>query len=218
MITTISYDQDEILWNILKMHVKAPTFDLDPCFGGGRFYSKIIKPPKRFDIDPCDDSVKAADCTNLPLEDGSVSSVIFDPPFVCGHQKKGKTGIIKSRFSSFRKVPELWDFYYASMQEFHRVLAPGGWLVFKCQDTVEDHKNFFSHCEIMNMALDLGYYPKDLFVLVAKNRIKRANQKNQVHARKYHCYFWVFQKAACKVKYGERNMSTTKPTHKRDDE
>jgi hypothetical protein len=54
------------------------------------------------------------------------------------------------------------------------------------------------------MALQVGFYPKDLFILMAKNRINSFNGekwKNQYHARKHHSYFWVFQKSKCKVNY-----------------
>ena len=126
---------------------------------------------------------------------------MFDPPFVCGHRKSGKAGIIKSTYGSYKYIKDLWGMYGDAMTEFRRVLEPNGWLVFKCQDTVQDHKNYFSHVEIMNMAIERGFYPKDFFILLAKNRIIRANQKNQEHARKYHSYFWVFQNRPSKVIY-----------------
>jgi hypothetical protein len=77
-------------------------------------------------------------------------------------------------------------------------------LVFKCQDVVCSGKNHFTHCLIMNMALSIGYYPKDLFVLMTKNRLNSFNNEKwttQYHARKHHSYFWVFQKIENKVDY-----------------
>jgi hypothetical protein len=55
----------------------------------------------------------------------------------------------------------------------------------------------------MNMALELGFYPKDLFILTAKMRINSFGGRwnKQEHARKYHSYFWVFEKIKPKVKY-----------------
>ena len=53
-----------------------------------------------------------------------------------------------------------------------------------------------SHVFIMNEAVKLGFYPKDLFILLAKNRLVADWQvKNQKNARKFHSYFWVFEKA-----------------------
>ena len=217
MISTLGFSQDDMLKDIVSLHLKTDTFDLDPCFGNGGFYKVLPKPKLCFDISPVSQEVQSSDCTSLPLPDESIGSIIFDPPFICGHKTdEGKAGIIKSRFSSFRKVNELWAFYYLSMKEFFRVLKDDGCLVFKCQDTVEDHKNHFTHCEIMSMALDIGLYPKDLFVLGAKHRLPRANQSKQEHARKFHCFFWVFLKQKCKVKYGNWVGEISTPSHMRD--
>ena len=59
-----------------------------------------------------------------------------------------------------------------------------------------------SHVFIMNEAVKIGFYPKDLFILLAKNRVVADWQvKNQKNARKFHSYFWVFQKAIKNIEY-----------------
>ena len=59
-----------------------------------------------------------------------------------------------------------------------------------------------SHCFIYNEAVNVGFYPKDLFILLAKNRlIADWQMKNQKNARKFHSYFWVFQKSSKKFDY-----------------
>lgn len=81
-------------------------------------------------------------------------------------------------------------------------LATNGILIFKCQDKISSGKQYMSHCFIMNEAVKIGFYPKDLFILIAKQRLvadwQAVNQKN---ARKYHSYFWVFQKSNRAVQY-----------------
>lgn len=72
-------------------------------------------------------------------------------------------------------------------------------MIFKCQDVVFSAKNHFTHVWVMNEALKLGFYPKDLFILLARNRL--TDGRKQQHARKFHSYFWVFKKATCKVSY-----------------
>lgn len=204
MISTIRYNQHELLQDILKLHVKAETFHCDPTYGKGNFYTgtpKIFIPQLVSDISPKFDFVVERDCRGLYFQDNSINSIIFDPPFVCGHRKKGKEGIMKARYGSFKYIKDLWQFYGDSMTEFKRVLRPDGWLVFKCQDTVQDHKNYFSHVKVMNMAIEREFYPKDFLVLLAKHRLPRHNQKNQEHARKYHSYFWVFQNRKSRVQY-----------------
>ena len=48
-----------------------------------------------------------------------------------------------------------------------------------------------------------GFYPKDLFILHNNVRINSFGTKwtKQEHARKYHSYFWVFEKRKSKVTY-----------------
>ena len=53
-----------------------------------------------------------------------------------------------------------------------------------------------------NEAINIGFYPKDLFILLAKNRLVADWQvKNQKNARKYHSYFWVFEKSSKRIEY-----------------
>lgn len=53
----------------------------------------------------------------------------------------------------------------------------------------------------MNMAVSAGLYPKDLFILLAKNRIIGYNHAKQKHARKFHSYYWVFKNEPFSVDY-----------------
>ncbi len=100
---------------------------------------------------------------------------MFDPPFVIGIPNGSKdtegSNIITNRFSSFKTLDDLWDFYHESLHEFKRLLRPNGILIFKCQDTVSSAKQCLSHVEIINYALSIGFYPLDLFILLARNRL-----------------------------------------------
>lgn len=101
---------------------------------------------------------------------------------------------MKERFGTFRNINSLWEFYYKSLEEFYRILKKGGTLVFKCQDTVDSGKNRLSHVYIINSAENIGFYTKDLYILLAKSRLIRSGMKSQIHARKFHSYFLVFEK------------------------
>ena len=202
MIPTISYDQHDIIRWILELHIDNQRFDLDPTYSKGVFYrpDDIPEPMFKADINPIGEGVLAQDVTDMQYNNCIFDSVIFDPPFVTGSKKDGKPGIIKTRFSYLRNQSELWEFYLLAMQEIYRVLKPNGVMVFKCQDQIESSKNYFNHVWIMNEAYKMGFYPKDLFVKLSKHVMNRSNWKQQ-HARKYHCYFWVFRKTDSKVKY-----------------
>lgn len=89
--------------------------------------------------------------------------------------------------------------YGNSLKEFYRILKENGIVIFKCQDVVSGSKQYFTHVWIMYKALEIGFYPLDLFILLAKNRI--LDGREQQHARKFHSYFWVFKKMECRVNY-----------------
>lgn len=208
LITSVSYSDEEIINNILKLHVKNNIIDCDPTYSIGNFYNKTnIQPPKyKFDINPQVDGVEYADARNLPLRNDSINCLMFDPPFLAttgkSLEQSGGGNIINKRFGVYPNEKILHKFYIDSMKEFYRVLNKDGILIFKCQDKVSSGKQYMSHVFIMNQAINIGFYPKDLFILIAKNRIIANWQlKNQKHARKYHSYYWVFQKTNKLVEY-----------------
>lgn len=207
MIKSISYDQGEIIRDILNLHVPEHKIDCDPTYSKGIFYTNtsIETPRYKFDILPYNDTVIYADCRNLPLDNCSLNCIIFDPPFLAttGKSLKEENGnIINKRFGVYSNEKELHQFYIDSMKEFYRILKDKGILIFKCQDKVSSGKQYMSHVFIMNEAVKLGFYPKDLFILLAKSRIVADWQlKNQKNARKFHSYFWVFQKCDTQIQY-----------------
>ena len=197
VVRSISFDQDEIIANILSLHSKDGKIDIDPTYSTGNFYRGRIPQPKlKFDIEPQIKGVLYAKAQELPVKSDSAFTIMFDPPFVVGSHNEGFiSGIIKDRFGYYKNMDELWKFYKDSLIEFYRILTKGGIVIFKCQDTVSGGKNYFSSMEIYKMANEVGYYAKDLFIYLSKSRIvPKRDILNQQHARKFHTYFWVFEK------------------------
>jgi len=199
VIKSISFDQNEILRNIIKLYIEEGFFECDPTYSKGNFYKKGIKEPiHKFDLYPQTNDTIEASSDDLPLDNESVNSILFDPVFTVGipNSSKGKSGsnIIANRFGSFKTMKDLWDYYYKTLKECHRILKPNKFLVVKCQDTVSSSKQYLSHVELINQGTEIGFYCKDMFILNAKNRILSGKHSKQVHARKYHSYFLVFQK------------------------
>ena len=192
VIKSISFSQEEILQAIISLHTGG--IECDVTYGSGCFYKKLKQPTFCFDLAPRKEGVIQADVCQLPLHDSAVRSVMFDPPFMA-HTGPGAT--LKSRFGELvGTIKDLWNFYFAALKEIHLVLITGGWCVFKCKDGVLSWVNNFTHCEIYAMAKVLGFVPKDLFILLAKNRMMHPKHAVQKHARKYHSYFWVLRKRA----------------------
>ena len=100
-------DEAELLRMVIRLHCHNG-FELDPTYSTGNFYKTIPQPKYKFDIDPQSREVIQADCRKLPLENESVESIMFDPPFVAGIGREGKPGIIRTRFGSYKSIEELW--------------------------------------------------------------------------------------------------------------
>lgn len=206
-IRSVSDSQTEIIKNILKLHVPGGKIDCDATFSKGLFYKDgdIALPHYRFDIAPKFKDVICSDCRNLPLLDSSINCMILDPPFLA---TKGKSlasdsgNIINKRFGVYPDEKSLHQFYADSIAEAYRVLNDKGILIFKCQDKVSSGKQYMSHVFIANSAISCGFYPKDLLILTSKSRLTvKWQMKHQKHARKYHCYFWAFQKNGYVIDY-----------------
>lgn len=203
MIQSISFNEAEIQENILKLHSDLDHYQLDPCYSKGVFYKRIKQPDFKYDMSPQTEDTKKADVRNLPIFDSLIETIMFDPPFVIGVPNASKntkgSNQIFNRFSGFYSKKEQTDFYRDSLKELFRVLKDGGIIAFKCQDTVSSGKQYIVHNEIINMAEEIGFYVKDLFILLKKHRMNSGKWKVQRHARKHHCYYIVLKKVSKRV-------------------
>lgn len=195
LIKAHSFSQREILESIMRLHTGP--IEADVTFGRGGLWRGLARPRLCFDLNPVAGGTPAApvipgDVRRLPVKSGSLASAVFDPPFMV---TTGPGARIKDRFGTIGKnIEELWQFYFLALHELHRVIQPGGWLVVKCQDVVNSGRNHWSSCVLREQAESLGFRTVDRFVLLATMRLTPKTQQRQVHARKYHCFFWVFRK------------------------
>lgn len=151
-------------------------------------------PILKFDKTPQIDGVQANDImSGLPLNDNSIKSIVFDPPFMFGTHGQTKNNLMTKRFTMFDSWLELESMYKKSLQEFYRVLKKNGIVAFKCQDYT-DSKTTLTHCFVHNWALEIGFKIEDLFIMAFKGGRVWNSNLTQKHARKYHSYWFVLRK------------------------
>jgi hypothetical protein len=205
---------------ILTLHVRPGSVVADVTFGSGVFWKKV---PKGLYTVKTTDIADGIDCRNLPYENQSLDCVVLDPPYMEGFFRKSSShkagGGTHSAFRSYysngdEKADDAakWhaavsDLYFKAGREAHRVLKDNGILIVKCQDEVSANRQWLTHIEIYNEYHTLGFYCKDLFVVVRENRPVVARLKKQVHARKNHSYFMIFVKCPAGKK-GKKLRST----------
>jgi hypothetical protein len=197
-IKSVSEDQTYIIKSIMTL-CNIEVFDADITFGNGKFWSNLPKPLHCFDIDPQTKDTIKADSRSLPLNNGTLTSIMFDPPFLT-YIKQGRehNSIMGKRFGGYWKYTELEDHYVKTIVEAHRVLDKKGILVIKCQDIIHNHVLHSTHINIVKWA-DSLFRLKDLFILPAKHRMDMPQKLNeqtrtQKHARIYHSYFLVLER------------------------
>lgn len=211
VIKSISHDQKEIMYNIMRLHNNGKPFYADMTYSSGKFYEQkkndkyiIPQPTIKLDVVPqFEDVIKLEPIGKLPFEDNSIDSIVIDLPFVIAPRDSASTkldnqdgrNVIMNRFSSYYPVAEMLESYYHWCSEAYRVLIPNGICVFKCQSTVTGGKQLMS-CEYSWLcATSVGFYTLDQFFLIAKNRLHSGKIKTQQHARKYTSTFYVFKKS-----------------------
>jgi len=175
-------------------------------FGKGIFWKHV--PRDHYRLLPSDITT-GVDCRNLPYADESIDCVVLDPPYMEGLFRRteaqlagsGSYAAFRATYSNGEAVARgpkyhqaVLDPYFKAGREAYRVLRPQGVLIVKCQDEVSANRQHLTHVEIINDYQSIGFYAKDLFVLVRPNRPAVSRMKKQVHARKNHSYFIVFVK------------------------
>lgn len=207
IIKSIFNSDSDAIFSALEIHSTNKIIDVDPTYSIGNFYknTKLPQPTLKFDIFPQALDVIKSDARSLPIANNSVNTIVFDPPFLAttgkSLQANNQSNIIAKRFSVFQSEKELHQFYVDSLKEFYRILRHKGIVIFKCQDKVSSGKQYFSHVFIINEAQKIGYYVKDMGILLAKSRLVAHWQKNQKHFRKFHSYYIILSKESKNIEY-----------------
>ena len=191
---------------ILALHIPKGARIADVTYGNGVFWRGVEATEYNL---VTSDIATGIDCRALPYEAASFDAVVLDPPYMEGLlRNNGAHKAGNGTFAAFREYyangdeknggpkwhDAVTDLYYRAGAEAYRVLKENGVLIVKCQDEVSANRQRLTHVEIINHYEQLGFYTKDLFVVVRANKAGISRLKKQVHARKNHSYFLVFVK------------------------
>jgi hypothetical protein len=195
----------DIFPDILHLHVPLGSRIADVTWGKGVFWRKVA--PSDYEVFPSDLKT-GTDCRALPYEADSMDAVVLDPPYMEGLFRQSESNLAgNGSHAAFRenysngaetstgpKYHEaVLDLYFRAGSEAKRVLRRGGVFIVKCQDEVSANRQRLTHVELINHFENEGFYTKDLFVVVRSNRPGMSRVITQVHARKSHSYFLIFQ-------------------------
>jgi hypothetical protein len=196
----------EIFPQVLSLHVPEGSTVADVTYGKGVFWKNV--PEGKYVLKATDIS-GGIDCRALPYDSGSIDCVVLDPPYMEGFFRRanshkagsGTHNAFREHYSNGNEkaTGPKWhaavlDLYFGAGREAHRVLRESGIFIVKCQDEVSANRQNLTHVELINAYENMGFYVKDLFVVVRPNRPAVSRLKKQVHARKNHSYFLVFLK------------------------
>jgi hypothetical protein len=212
----------EVFAQIAELHIPPGSVVADVTYGMGVFWQQVPRGRYKLLFSDMDAKCASdprhnervrtgVDCRDLPYEDHSLDCVVLDPPYMEGFFREQTENLAGSgTHCTFRNAysngkptgpgtagpkwhDAVTDLYFKAIVEAKRVLRKGGIFVVKCQDEVSANKQRLTHVEIITAAESIGFYAKDLFVVVRPNRPVVSRLKKQVHARKNHSYFLVFE-------------------------
>jgi len=206
VLSTHIGDNASIFPTILSLHVPEGSTIADVTYGTGIFWKNVDVTKYKL---LASDAKTGADCRQLPYENESLDCVVLDPPYMEGLFRREKGHLAGGgNYAPFRSTysnglettagpkyhEAVLDLYFKAGAEALRVLKRGGKFIVKCQDEVSANLQRLTHVELINWYEGLGFYTKDLFVVVRSNKPGISRLVKQEHARKNHSYFLVFAK------------------------
>jgi len=205
---------NEVFPKVLDLHVEDGAKMLDVTWGKGVFWQDVDLGNFEVygsDLDPEKSPAGySVDCRNLPFEDNSFDVIVLDPPYAEGFFRRNKDmmagdgshstfrdhysngEVLDTKGSKYHQA--VLDLYCEAGMEAHRVLREDGTFIVKVQDEVSANTQELTHIQITNFYEgELDFYTKDLFVTVRSNKPAVSGMHNQVHARKNHSFFMIYE-------------------------
>ena len=118
---------------------------------------------------------------------------MVDPPFLILQSQWLRNSKVKERFDSFDTFAEAKEANLYLLRLAWSKLRKNGILVFKTMDIRAEAKNIWMSRYVQEWAEEIGFSLIDTFILIAPSKILNRGMNQRV-ARKFHSYFFVFQK------------------------
>lgn len=182
----------DLIAQVCKLYAASGMSIADVTWGKGAFWKSVDT--SQYDFYPTD-LKDGIDFRALPYADSSFDIVVLDPPYA----HNPGTMFVEATYNNGATTrgmyhSDIQKLYTDGMIEARRVLKDAGLLWVKCQDEIESGRQCYSHIEIYLTASQMGFYAKDLFVLM-QDTYPTIQSKKQQHARKNHSYLWIFRKS-----------------------
>lgn len=209
-------DSSELFPKILDLHVDDGARIADTTHGTGVFWKNIDLESRGMELVTSDIKQKTdglsmiGDCRALPLQDDSLDCMILDPPYAEGYYRRNQDHMAgNGSHKSFRDTysggraydgagkyhQAVLETYFEGGHEAERVLGDDGVLIIKIMDEVSSNTQELAHIQVTNYyEEELDFYTKDLFIQVRKEKPSVVGMNRQVHARKNHSYFLVYER------------------------
>lgn len=170
---------------------------IDPTWGGGKFWT-VWQPDVLVgsDINPeRSPTGTSVDATDLPYDDGSFQAVVIDPPYKLNGTSTGAGPSALDHPFGVERYASWQDRHILMTQmltEGERVLAKGGYLLFKCQDQVCSGKVRWQTREFSDHGESLGLTLEDWLNFPGSR--PQPSGRRQLHARRNYSTLLVFKK------------------------
>jgi 16S rRNA G966 N2-methylase RsmD len=206
----------QVFPQVLQLHVDAGAKIADVTYGKGNFWDNVSN--ETYDLfctdinpnrSPDSPDGEGVDCRDLPYDDNTFDVVVLDPPYAEGYYRRnedhlagnGSHSPFRTNYSTGEAYEEQPKYhqavlavYFEGGREANRVLRDDGTLIMKVGDEVSANTQELTHIQVTNFyERELGFYTKDLFVVERHNTPNSSGVKDQVHARKNHSFFMVYE-------------------------
>jgi hypothetical protein len=204
-VRTVQADNAVVVAEAARLYIPDGAIVADVTWGKGAFWAKTKR--RKFTVIGSDvdrhfgGAHVQADFRAMPYRDQSIDVVVLDPPYIAW----AGNHITNSRYNNGKTTGKesgtplyhdgIIQLYREGMTEAFRVLKPGGFCWVKGKDEVNSGRQHWAHRQIPDIAdRELGFYMRDLFIVLPPGQSPSARWTSQHHARKVHSYLWIFEK------------------------